>query len=244
MRFHNILGRPKKEKLDHIQTDFVTLASHQLRTPLSGIKWYIEMLLSGRAGKLTEKQAEYLKQIYRSNERAINLVNDLLDVSLIEEGHVHLELRPVKVEQVVEEILDNFSALIKSSKVRVNFHIVGGPLPPAIADAEKLKRVIVNLLSNSVKYTSGGGLIEIKVQPNQHHLIFSIADSGVGIPVADQRSVFQKFYRGQNVARLSPDGTGLGLFIAKSLIGAMGGKIWFESEEGKGTSFYFTLPTK
>lgn len=242
MRFKNILGRGEKASIENITSDFVSLASHQLRTPLSAIKWNTEVLLGQKRGRLNAKQREYLGEIYRSNERAINLVNDLLDVSRIQEGRIHLELRPTRVEEVVEEIIDNFNTIIKTSRVSINFAILNGPLPKVETDGEKLKRVIVNLLSNSIKYTPARGYIRISVEKDSKYLIVSVADSGVGLSKADRAKVFSKFFRSPRVVKMAPDGTGLGLFIAKSLVKAMGGKIGFRSKEGKGATFYFTLP--
>ena len=242
VKFKNILGSGQKESIENIQSDFVTLASHQLRTPLSGIKWYVELLLAERDAKLSDKQRHYLKEVYRSNERAIHLVNDLLDVSRIQEGHIHLEYRSTKVEQVIQDIIDSLSTLLRSNKVRINFEIINGPLPPVNIDSEKLKRVVINLLSNSIKYSPDEGEIRLTVEQGNKELKISVEDSGVGIPKIDQKKVFNKFFRSINVIKLVPDGSGLSLFIAKSLIEAMGGRIWFESEEGRGTTFYFTLP--
>ncbi len=242
MKFKNILGGGGKASIESITADFVSLASHQLRTPLSAVKWNSEILLSQKSGRLNQKQHEYLREIYRSNERAINLVNDLLDVSRIQEGRIHLEFRPTKVEDAIEEIIDNFNTLIRASRVSINFEIINGPLPSIETDREKLQRIVVNLLSNSIKYTRAKGKIRIAVEKNKNHLKISVSDSGIGIPKADQAKVFKKFFRSPNVIKLAPDGTGLGLFIAKSLIEAMGGKISFHSQEGKGTTFYFTLP--
>lgn len=245
MKFKNILGAAKqKASIETIQADFVSLASHQLRTPLSAIKWYSEMLMSEKQGKLTQTQLRYLREIYRSNERAINLVNDLLDVSRIQEGQIHLEYRATKVEDVVEEIMDGFDTLIKANEVKVDFEILGGPLPKIEVDKEKLKRVIVNLLSNSIKYTMAKGKIKIAVEKIPNYLRVTVRDSGIGIPKDDQAKIFKKFFRSANVIKMVPDGTGLGLFIAKSLINVMGGKMSFSSDLGKGTTFYFTLPLK
>lgn len=244
MKFKNILGTGDRANIETIQADFVSLASHQMRTPLSAIKWYTEILLTERQGKLSKKQKEYLREIYRSNERAINLINDLLDVSRIQEGHIHLEYRPTKVEEVIERTIDSFNTLIKASKVSINFEILNGPLPQIEIDQEKLKRVIINLLSNSIKYTPALGKIRISVEKNKTHIIVSVSDTGVGIPKKDQSKVFRKFFRSTNVIKMAPDGTGLGLFIAQSLIEAMGGKISFQSREGYGSTFSFTLPGK
>lgn len=244
MKFKNILGEQTKANIENIQSDFVSLASHQLRTPLSAIKWYSEMLLSKKQGPLTSKQLQYLREIYRSNERAINLVNDLLDVSRIQEGNIHLELRPTRLEGVVEEVIDNFTMLIKSSGVTINFEIINGPLPAIETDREKLKRVIVNLLSNAIRYTEAKGKIRIALEKVKNKMKVSVEDDGVGIPKKDQARIFSKFFRSVKVIKLAPEGTGLGLFIARSLVEAMGGKISFTSEEDKGSTFYFVLPIK
>ncbi|TSA46022.1 sensor histidine kinase [bacterium] len=244
MKFTNILGSGERANIENIQSDFVSLASHQLRTPLSAVKWFSEILIGQKQGKLNPKQLYYLREIYRSNERAISLINDLLDVSRIQEGHIHLELRDTYVEKVIEEILDSYSTLLKSNKVSINFEIINGPLPKIEADQEKLKRIIINLLSNSIKYTEAQGKIRITVEKDTTHLTVSVTDSGIGIPKKDQANIFKKFFRSTNVIKMSPDGSGLGLFITKSLVDAMGGKISFRSKEGEGTTFYFTLPIK
>lgn len=242
MKFKSILGKGEKASIENIQSDFVTLASHQLRTPLSAVKWNTELLLGQKGGKLNQKQLRYLQEIYRSNERAINLVNDLLDVSRIEEGRLHLEYRPTKVEEVIEEVISNLSTFIRTHRIGINFEIINGPLPKIETDREKLKRVITNLLANSIKYTPRPGKIKITIEREQNHLKISITDSGMGITKSDSAGIFKKFFRSPRVIKLSPNGTGLGLYIAKSLVEAMGGKIGFYSAEGKGATFYFTLP--
>lgn len=244
MRFKNILGSSEKTNIESIQSDFVTLASHQLRTPLSAVKWYAEMMMEQKNGKLSEKQARYLHEIYTSNQRAINLVNDLLDVSRIQGGQIHLELRPTKIEPVIEETMDTLANNVRANKITLNFEVMNGPIPPVEIDQEKIKRVIMNMLSNSIKYTPAQGTVRIAVKKDERAITVSITDSGVGIPKTDQKKVFSKFFRSPNVIKLAPDGTGLGLFIAKSLVEAMGGKIGFRSEEGHGATFYFTLPLK
>lgn len=244
MKFKNILGGQEKANIESIKSDFVSLASHQLRTPLSAVKWYAEMLMEKKHGELSAKQQEYLQEIYRSNQRAINLVNDLLDVSHIQQGQIHLELRPTKIERVIEETIDYFAATVKANKTTINFEIINGPIPTIEADQEKLKRVIMNLLSNSIKYTPQQGTVRITVAKDPTRLTISVIDTGIGIPREDQKKVFGKFFRSPNVIKMAPDGTGLGLYIAKSLVEAMGGRIGFRSEEGHGATFYFTLPLK
>lgn len=244
MKFKSILGKGEKASIESITSDFVSLASHQLRTPLSAVKWNTELLIGQKAGRLNRRQLEYLREIYRSNERAINLVNDLLDVSRIQEGKIHLDLRSSRVEDIIKEVIDGLDSEVKSKKIRINFEIINGPLPKIETDAEKLKRVMINLLSNSVKYTPDGGKIRVTVEKNRKHLKISVTDTGVGIAKGDQPKVFGKFFRSSKVIKFAPDGTGLGLFIAKSLIEAMGGRINFKSVQNSGTTFYFTLPLK
>lgn len=242
MGFKNIFSKPKAVNVENIKSDFVSLSSHQLRTPLSAIKWYIELLLNQKSGKLSDKQHEYLKQIYRSNERAINLVNDLLDVSRLQQGQIHLEFRPTKIEGVVSEVIDNLNDLIKNGKISLNFEIIRGPLPQVNTDREKLKRILVNIISNAVRYTPPDGRVRIAVEKESEKIKITVSDSGVGIPQSDQSKIFDKFFRSSNAMKLAPDGTGLGLFISKSLLEAMGGQIRFRSAEGKGTIFNLILP--
>lgn len=241
-RFKNILGRREKVGIERITSDFVSLASHQLRTPLSAIKWNTEILLGQKHGRLNKNQLRYLQGVYHSNERAIALVNDLLDVSRIQEGSIHLDIRPTKVEKIIEEIIDNFDSQIRASKISVNFEISNGPLPKVQTDPEKLKHIIMNLFSNAIKYTLAEGQVKVVAKRFPRHLEISVTDSGIGISPADHAKVFGKFFRTQEAVKLAPNGTGLGLFIAKSLVEVMGGKIWFESQEGKGSTFFFTLP--
>ncbi len=242
--FKNILGKGETASIENITSDFVSLASHQLRTPLSAVKWNTEILLGQKPGRLNRRQLQYLREIYRSNERAISLVNDLLDVSRIQEGEIHLDLRQTRVEDIIEEVLDNLDTLIQASRVSVDFEIRSGPLPKVETDPEKLKRVIINLVSNAVKYTPAGGKVKIAAEQRAGAVRITVTDSGVGISAADQKKIFTKFFRSAKVLKFSPDGTGLGLFITRSLVEAMGGKIGFQSTEGRGSNFYFTIPIK
>ena len=244
VKVKNLLGTGERVNIENIGSDFVSLASHQLRTPLSAIKWNIEILLKERQGRLTIRQKQYLEEIYRLNERAINLVNDLLDVSRIQEGQIHLQYTLIRAEDIIEEVIQSFSSLIKTTKIKVNFEIVNGPLPKILTDAEKLKRVVINLLSNAIKYTPQNKEVHVSVEKKDRYLKVSIADSGVGITKEERKKIFSKFFRSPRIIKIAPDGTGLGLFIAKFLLKAMGGKISFQSRDGMGTTFYFTLPLK
>ena len=227
---------------EKLKTDFITLSSHQLRTPLSAIKWFVEIMLTERMGKLNKKQEEYLKEIQRSNERAIALVNDLLQVSRAQEGKLHLDFTETNLSQLVEETVDSHRSLMDNNHISFNLEIINGPLPVVVVDRVKIRRVIQNLLVNAVKYTPREGSVQVVIKKEPKQIVCSFSDNGVGIPADEQDGIFQRFFRGSNVSKIQPDGTGLGLFIAKFLVEAHKGKIWFESKEGAGTTFYFSLP--
>jgi len=244
-----ILGLPQKKNKEsspseRLKADFVSLSSHQLRTPLSAIKWYSEILLSGRAGKLNQKQRDYLLEIQRSNERAIALVNDLLQVSRVQEGKLHLDLSEIDLACLVEDVVQSHRALMVNNDISFHSEIVNGPLPKLLIDKVKIRRVVETLLINAIKYTPRGGRIQVRLKQDGDQVVFSISDSGIGIPVDQQKQVFEKFFRGTNAVKVQPDGTGLGLFIAHSLIEAHKGRIWFESQEGAGSTFFFSLPVR
>lgn len=236
----------KKEdiQIEKLKTDFISLSSHQLRTPLSAVKWFTEILLEQRAGKLNKKQVEYLKEVHHSNERAIALVNDLLQVSRVQEGKLHLDLTLFDFSALVEEIIEANRQEFTGKGITINYEVVNGPLPKVLADKIKLRRVVENLLNNAIRYTPRGGKVELKLKGTGKSIECAITDSGVGIPANEQDEIFSKFFRATNVTKMQPDGTGLGLFIAKALVETHGGKIWFESYENQGTTFYFTVPIK
>jgi len=231
-------------QIEKLKTDFISLSSHQLRTPLSAVKWFTEILMTQRAGKLNKKQLEYLREVHHSNERAIALVNDLLQVSRVQEGQLHLDLTKFDIGVLLEEVIEANRAELTGREITINFEIINGPLAKVLADKIKVRRVMENLLNNAIRYTPRSGRIEIKLKNADKVIECSISDSGVGIPQDEQESIFSKFFRATNVTKIQPDGTGLGLFIAKSLIEAHGGKIWFESSDTEGTTFYFTVPIK
>jgi two-component system phosphate regulon sensor histidine kinase PhoR len=242
-----ILHDISREKMvERIKTEFVSLAAHQLRTPLSAIKWTLKMLLEGDLGEITPEQRDFILKTYQSNERMISLINDLLDVTRIEEGRYLYRPVLTEFENVVQYVINFSREEISRKKMILEFEKTKNKLPKVVIDVEKIKLVIQNLLDNAIKYTPSGGKIKISLKHNKDkkEIEFTIKDTGVGILEEQQPRIFSKFFRGANVMRMETEGSGLGLFISKNIIEAHGGRIWFESKEGEGTAFYFTLPIK
>lgn len=235
----------KEIEIDQAKSEFVSVASHQLRTPLTGIKWVSELMLKGRGGELNKEQKEFVGQIVESNTRMINLVNDLLNVSRIETGKkFSIEKKSNDIIPIVDSLFFELIGFAALHKVKMR---KDDSLPKELIlniDAEKIRQVLQNLLSNAVKYSKEGGVVIILCDLGKKgRVTFCVKDSGLGIPAAQQGRMFEKFFRADNVQTHETEGTGLGLYIAKAIVEGHGGKIWFESVENKGTNFYFSLPT-
>lgn len=233
----------REKAISQMKSEFISLAAHQLRTPLSAIKWTIKMLLDGDAGELNPGQKEFLEKGYQSNERIIKLINDLLDVAKIEEGKFGYNFSFQDIAVLIEELVKEQELRAQQRDLKIIFKKPSRVFPKIKTDPKKIKLAIENLLENSINYTLSGGLVEITIEPfNKDYLEVKIKDTGVGIPKDQQPRLFTKFFRSENVIKMQTDGSGLGLFIAKNIIKRHGGDIWIESEEGKGTTAHFTLP--
>ena len=234
----------REKRIERMKTEFVSISAHQLRTPLSAIRWSLEALSKEKLGKLTEEQKETVKEANDSIKRILHLVDDLLDVVKIEEGRHLYNLIFSDLEEVINSVIASYQNEIKERQIKFQFRVPSKKLPEVKIDVEKITLAIQNLLENAIRYNLPGGLITISLSLKEKEIEFSIEDSGIGIPKNQQQDVFEKFFRGENAVKIETEGNGLGLFIVRNIIEAHGGKIWFESEEGKGTTFSFRLPLK
>ena len=233
----------RQKLVSQMKSEFISLAAHQLRTPLSAVKWTIRMLLDGDMGALETKQKEFLEKGYATNEKMIRLINDLLDVARIEEGRFGYSFDLADISELIEKTIEEQSLVAQKRNIRVVFRKPVKPFPKIKIDASKVMLAIENLLENSINYTFPGGLIEVGFGPGKDNFIeVVIKDTGVGIPKEQFPRLFGKFFRGENVMRMQTEGSGLGLFIVKNIVKRHGGEIWIESEEGIGTTVHFTLP--
>ncbi len=232
----------REKMIDRMKSEFISIAAHQLRTPLSAIKWIIKMVLDEDSGELNSEQKELLSKGYQSNERIITLVNDLLDVSRIEEGRFGYNFTNSDFQEVLDITMDSCEKLISKNHLKFIFKKQEN-LPKIYMDKERISLVLQNLIENSIKYTPEYGTIELGAEANRNNFLrVWVKDNGVGIPDTDKAKLFSKFFRASNVMRMETEGTGLGLFIAKNIVEKHGGTISIASEEGKGTQVTFTLP--
>jgi PAS domain S-box-containing protein len=236
--FHDIT---REKVISKMKSEFISITAHQLRTPLSAIKWTLKMFLDGDIGEVTVEQKEFLERAYNINERMIKLINDLLNVSRIEEGKFLYEFSLSSLEKIIQETIDLLSKQIRERNIKFSFQLPTGPLPKIRIDSAKIRIAIHNLLDNAIRYTPAGGVVTLEAKFEQDKIQIKISDSGVGIPTSEQNRIFTKFYRGSNVIKMQTEGSGLGLFIVKNIIERHKGKICFESGTG-GTTFYITLP--
>lgn len=232
----------REKGIERMKTEFVSIAAHQLRTPLSAVKWALSLLLEGDAGELNAEQKNFISKSYDSNERMIILINDLLDVARIEEGRYVYKLVAAKLENLAQAALSACKEMAAKRNIKLEYIKPAETLSEMMIDAEKIGIVIQNLIENAIKYTPPGGQVTISLKHDTNNVELSVKDNGVGVSQEQQNRLFTKFFRAANVIKMETDGTGLGLFIVKNIIEAHGGKIWFESKEGEGSIFSFSLP--
>lgn len=224
-------------QLDRLKDEFISVTSHELRTPLTAIRGYLWMAMRGKGTKV--QYDEYLNRAYASAERLINLVNDTLDISRIESGRIQLAPTPVNIPALAKEVVDELASKVAEKQQDLKIDTVGNP-PAAWCDENKVQQVLVNLIGNGLKYTPEKGHVIVTISQQEDHILVAIKDDGPGVAAKDQDRLFQKFIRLDATASIP--GTGLGLFLCKQIVEMSGGKIWMESQEGKGATFSFTLP--
>ncbi len=228
--------------VERLKSNFVATASHQLRTPLTGIKWGLLALSEEMGGDLNDVQKKLIKKIISANDNVINLINDILNVGKIEEGRFEYKFSRGSVTDIVDELLENFEVNIEKQGLTVVRDYPKQGLPVVLRDRDKLSLAIRNLLDNAIKYTQQNGIITVKAWGDKDFLRISVSDTGIGVPKKDLPFLFNKFYRAPNAVRLETDGSGLGLFFTKSIIDKHNGILTIESEEGKGATFTISLP--
>jgi len=236
-----IKAAEKVIKANQIRSEFVSIASHQLRAPLGNIRWAADLLENSRIGNLSNKQKEYIESIQANNKRMIKLLNDLLDVSKINTGTMIGVARTIALEEIVQQIIEEYNSIAKFRGVQLTLDVDDG-LPMVTINPERIKIAIQNLVDNAVKYSRNRGEVKVFVSRMKNNVLLKIEDSGAGIPQKQQKDVFKKFFRSTNVKKYEVIGTGLGLFIAKSAVEGSNGRIWFRSAEDKGSTFYCSFP--
>ncbi|HSX14903.1 MAG TPA: GAF domain-containing sensor histidine kinase [Candidatus Saccharimonadales bacterium] len=229
------------KELDQAKDEFISMASHQLRTPLTTIKGYISMLQEGDAGKLTKEQLEFLEYAYSGSERMVSLISDLLNVSRMSSGKFMIDRQPIDMVALVSEEVRQLVSHAEAKQLKLIWEPPAGKWPPAELDENKTRQVVMNFIDNAIYYTKQGSVtVTLKQVGDQIEL--RVTDTGIGVPQAARSKLFSKFFRAGNAQQVRPDGTGLGLYLAKRVIEDQGGKIIFESTEGKGSTFGFLLP--
>lgn len=235
------LDPTKQDQHEHAITEVTSIISHQLKTPLAGIKSSLEVILSGDLGPLSKDQKEYLELTLIGTEKMIGLVRELLDASRIDEGRFELHPVPTDIVAIVRGVVDDLTMFGQAKNTTISFHSVG-VVPPLNIDPTKIREVVSNIIYNAIRYSRGKGTINVSLEKKGSDVEFSCQDHGIGIVPEHQKKVFTKFYRSPEALALATEGSGLGLYIAKAIIEASGGAIWFRSTIGVGSIFYFTLP--
>lgn len=237
-----VRGFKKVAEANIMKSEFISIISHQLCTPLSAVKWNLEILETEGNESLSEKQKIFLENVKKSNDKMLKLVNDLLEVVRIDQGRSVFHMENINLIPLAEEIIDDLGHLIKSKDIEV-IKKFDANLPQIYIDPKKMKIIMENLISNAVKYSYDGGKVEIKLYPEKKKVLFVVRDWGVGIPRYQHGRIFEKFFRSDNKSRYRTEGVGLGLYLVKAILKRFGGEVWFESEAEKGSTFYVSLPT-
>lgn len=237
------LSEKTEKRGEYKLTEPVSIVSHNLKTPLSAIKGYLEVLISEDLGNLNEQQEEYLKDILENTKQMIALVKDILDVAKIEANQMIVNPKPTDLAEFAEETIKEFSTLAKAKNCELSLEVLG-KLPFINVDPIKIKQVMDNIVANALFYNRRKGEVKVSLFKKGKKVVFCCKDTGIGIEEKEKNKIFTKFFRSQRAVPLITSGSGLGLFISKAMIEKMGGRIWFKSEKDKGATFCFSLPLK
>ncbi|MCA9391819.1 PAS domain-containing protein [candidate division WWE3 bacterium] len=231
------------DRIEETKKEFVSVVSHQLRTPLTAIKLFAEMLFNEEVGEINPQQKDYIGDIMQSTERMIKLVNDLLNVSRIEAGRISINPEPLEVENLIDTAVKDILPIASAWNCDIDFIRPETPLGSIPLDQALLYQVVYNLLSNAIKYSKrGGAKVSVELNKREKDFVISVQDNGIGIPKKDQKKLFTKFTRADNAITANTEGTGLGLYLVKLIVDTVGGDVWFKSEQDIGTTMYVSLP--
>ena len=231
------------QRLDEAKNEFISMASHQLRTPLTSIKGYLDMMLEGDLGKISPTQRAVLREAFSSSERMVRLINDFLNVSRLQTGKFTIDKQSVDIAQILRDEVSLLKVVADQRSVEMVLK-VDKKIPSLAVDSEKIRQVMLNMIDNAIYYSNPHKKVVITLKSSGKMIEFSVKDSGIGVPKSEQANLFGKFFRGTNAKKRRPDGTGVGLFLAKKVILSHDGEMIFESEEGKGSTFGFKLPVR
>mgnify|MGYP006273018907 CR=1 FL=1 len=233
-------AQEQSEEISRTKSDFISTAAHQLRTPLTGIRWTLEAL--SKDEHLTDEHKEMLKSALEKNRHLVSIVRTLLDVSAIESGRYKYNFAAVEMPVLVDEVIEELEEHAERQGVHVQFKLPEYA-PDVWADRERIRWVLINLIENAIRYTPQGGSVTVSITPELRHLYIYVRDTGIGIPQDERGSIFERFYRGSNAAKMQNEGNGLGLYVARNVVRDHGGDLTFrENPEGTGTEFFFSLP--
>jgi signal transduction histidine kinase len=229
-----------EQEVDRMKTEFIYLASHQLRTPLSAVKTYAHMLAEGYRGDLNAGQTAFMQIIMSSLDRMNEIINTLLNISRIESGVMAITPASVTLREIVEQSLAELEPAMAAKQITIRKSFAKAP--PVTTDQLLVREVCLNLLSNAIKYTPDHGTVSVSIRVRKDDQVLGVKDTGYGIPVEAQAQIFAKFYRAPNILEQVGEGTGLGLYLVKGIADVLHGKVWFKSQEHHGSTFYFSLP--